>query len=440
MAETASAALELRLGAGERAHGETAMGIVKCPYFRQRPEDVIGVLPPIRRHVQVAIGLESRGQKFGESRLNEATLVVALLRPGVRKKHVNTGQRFRRDHLAHHFDGVMLDDPDVGKGQLVDLFHEGAHPGGVDFHPQKVDFRGLGGNYCRCLPHSEADFENSWSVSAENGRKIEDISRKRYAEPRHERFVGTLLTGRKAPLPKHKTANWPDCCIHASILRRRKRFTGDFVDAGKRHPHYRYMYSRRMLLPILAFALAGSPFAFAAENYVGLLRPAAKSSAIAIPEPGFYWPMAGPFGAGLSLEAPAEGFKLKLGYRYSRFFSVETGYSELGIPAIRAPFSEPNARGRGFSMETVGTLPLWRHAELYGKFGAWRSGGGASLLAGFEGAQRSGAGLRYGLGLKYDLSRRVGLQAEMERFSPLDRWGSREPDSDQVTLGVTWRF
>lgn len=192
------------------------------------------------------------------------------------------------------------------------------------------------------------------------------------------------------------------------------------------------MIPARLWLP--ACALVASPAALASGDYVGVLRPAA--SAIAIPEPGFYWmperaPASG-FGAGMA----AERFKLRLGYRYSRYFSVETGYADSGWTGVEMPL----ARATGFSMDTVGTLPLWTHAALYGRFGAWRSGGSTSLLAGADLGRRPSAGLRYGLGVKYDVTRRIGLQAEMERFSPLDRWGTREPDSDQVTLGVTWRF
>lgn len=196
----------------------------------------------------------------------------------------------------------------------------------------------------------------------------------------------------------------------------------------------------RFRLAALALALGLPAAAAAGGNYLGVLRPGGKPAAIAIPEPGFYGPMAGSFGVGLLPEAPAEGLKFKLGYRYSRYFSVETEYAEPMLPSFRMPFPQASSRGRGFSMDTVGTLPLWRHAELYGRLGAWRTGGGASLLAGFEGAPRAGAGLRYGLGFKIDLTRRLGLQAEMERFTPLDRWGPREPDTDHVTLGVIWRF
>lgn len=189
-----------------------------------------------------------------------------------------------------------------------------------------------------------------------------------------------------------------------------------------------------------ALALIASPAIFAAGDYVGVLRPTATPAAIAIPEPGFYLPMAGAFGGWLGADAAQDGFKLKLGYRYSRYFAVETGYADFGSVSVRAPFGAMPARGRGFSMETVGTIPLWTRVALYGRFGAWRSESGTTLLSAGEGSYRPGAGLRYGLGVKYDLTRRVGVQAEMERLSPLDRWGAHDSDTDQVTLGVTWRF
>lgn len=178
----------------------------------------------------------------------------------------------------------------------------------------------------------------------------------------------------------------------------------------------------------------------AAGDYVGVLRPPAGLSALAIPEPGFYWPSAAGF-LDSSLASPlvAEGFKLKLGYRYSRYLSVESGYADVGSAPLAMGIAGAGERSRQFRMDTVGTLPLWTNAELYGRFGAWRSTGGASLVV-MDGTGRPGAGVRYGLGFKYDVTRRVGLHAEMERYSTIDRWGPREADSDQVTLGVTWRF
>lgn len=199
----------------------------------------------------------------------------------------------------------------------------------------------------------------------------------------------------------------------------------------------------RRLPSLLVLAATAAPLA-AAGDYVGVLKLPAAPAAIAIPEPGFYWRSAEPSGSPLGVPALAEGFQLKLGYRYSRYFSFETGYSDAVSASPFQGFGGHPARGRGYSMDTVGTLPLWGHstwghATLYGRLGAWRSDADISLLPG-EAATRSGAGVRYGLGLKYDVTRSVGLQAEMERFSPIDRWGPRDSDTDQFTLGVRWRF
>lgn len=188
----------------------------------------------------------------------------------------------------------------------------------------------------------------------------------------------------------------------------------------------------------LAFlAIAFVPATEAAADYVGVLKPPAAPAALAIPEPGFYWRSAEP-----ALRPPLldDGFQVKLGYRYSKYLALETGYSDSGPASPLPGFVVVAPRSRGFSMDTVGTLPLWGHASLYGRLGAWRADAGISLLGGGDAPPRPGAGLRYGLGLKYDLTRAVGLQAEMERFSPIDRWGPRESDTDQFTLGVRWRF
>ncbi|MCW5592169.1 MAG: outer membrane beta-barrel protein [Burkholderiales bacterium] len=193
---------------------------------------------------------------------------------------------------------------------------------------------------------------------------------------------------------------------------------------------------------LAVLGLAAMPAAMAAPgDYVGTLRPTAKPLAIAIPDRGLYWPAADAFGTSPAEPALTEGFKLKLGYRYSRYLAVETGYASFGSLSGGPNFGAmATPRGRGFSMDTIGTLPLWRHTAVYGRFGAWYSGAGVSLLGATDPTLRSGSGLRYGLGVKYDLTRSVGLQAELERFAPIDRWGPREGESDQFTLGVRWRF
>ena len=48
---------------------------------------------------------------------------------------------------------------------------------------------------------------------------------------------------------------------------------------------------------------------------------------------------------------------------------------------------------------------------------------------------------RYGLGMRYDITKSLGVRAEMERYSLMggSSFGT-EPESEQISLGVSWRF
>lgn len=145
------------------------------------------------------------------------------------------------------------------------------------------------------------------------------------------------------------------------------------------------------LVPWLAAgAVFFSPLVLAAGDYVGVLKP--TSRLIAIPDSALRWPLTGSFGSEVAAGTGVEAVGMRLGYRYSRNWSIEAGYSDSGWGGTRSPFSGPRT------------------------------------------------GQRYGLGLKYDLTRSFGLKADMEHYSPFNRWGPRDSESDQLTLGVSLSF
>ena len=146
----------------------------------------------------------------------------------------------------------------------------------------------------------------------------------------------------------------------------------------------------RLLSSLVAGSLFFAPAAFASGDYVGVLKP--TSRLIAIPDSAMRWPLLPSFGNEVVPGTGAEAVQMRLGYRYSRNWSVEAGYSDSGWGGTRSPFAGPRM------------------------------------------------GQSYGLGLKYDLTRSFGLKADMEHYSPFNRWGPREADSDEVTFGVFWRF
>src|SRR5260221_14003503 len=182
--------------------------------------------------------------------------------------------------------------------------------------------------------------------------------------------------------------------------------------------------ANRRRIAALAFDVAALPLAGWAEDFLGFLKPA--PAGISAPA-GFFSLASEPVNAFAPSIGAEPGVRLKLGYKYSRFFAVEGQLVDFG----RMPsdiFSSPGSlasafRSTGFGVDTVATLPVWRSLSFYGRMGAYRGDvrnpfppHATSLLG--DSASR-GTRLRYGLGMRYHLSRALATHAELERDSPL---------------------
>ncbi len=192
----------------------------------------------------------------------------------------------------------------------------------------------------------------------------------------------------------------------------------------------------------LALALVAGPSL--AEDYLGTLKPPQSS----LTPPGIYsfssvTPSAAASPAGES------AYRLKLGYKYSRYFAVEGEYVDFK-PAGPELFASPGHlasafRSTGFGVDTIAMLPLWRFS-LYGRLGAYRGdarsgfGYGSTALLPAEGLAR-GTRWRYGMGMRYDFTKSLGIRAELERNAPLGSPLATEAEAaDQFSVGVSWRF
>lgn len=191
--------------------------------------------------------------------------------------------------------------------------------------------------------------------------------------------------------------------------------------------------------------LALLPFGAAAQqNYLGMLKPP-RQAASEVPN-GVYSFSTPLFGLTPRLDSEA-GYRLKLGYKYSRYLAVEGELVDTG-PGASNPFASPSAlapsfRSTGFGVDTVATLPLWRFS-FYGKLGAFRGDGRSNGFSTYNTSLFTdpyrGTRLRAGLGLRYDFTRTLGVRAELERQSPLGSSFGSEAEADHFSVGVSWRF
>ena len=183
--------------------------------------------------------------------------------------------------------------------------------------------------------------------------------------------------------------------------------------------------------------------AAACADYLGVLRAPSHT----LNPTGLYSFASGPtLGLPTSLAAD-NGYRLKLGYKYSRFFAVEGEFADFTRPSD--PFANPanlasGFRSTGFGLDTVATLPVWGFS-FYGRLGAYRGerngfAGQPSLWLGDS--ARQGTRWRYGLGVRYDFTKTLGIQAQLERYSNLGLGApfAGDADTDQLSVGVSWRF
>jgi hypothetical protein len=149
------------------------------------------------------------------------------------------------------------------------------------------------------------------------------------------------------------------------------------------------------------------------------------------------------------------------GYRWANDIAVEASFNSIDKYALRPTDSIPGARGVGLSFGSgggPGDLPnrawnldvytswtFFRTFALYGRLGFSQSDAvplaGTPALAAPD-VRRLRDGVNYGLGLRYDMSSALGLRLEYGRFGRFaGEFGTGFlPESDQVTVGVQFRF
>ena len=116
-------------------------------------------------------------------------------------------------------------------------------------------------------------------------------------------------------------------------------------------------------------------------------------------------------------------------------------------PARRAwAWAWSTRRARTWNADVYTSWEFLRSLSLYGRLGYAQSEtrplfSGASLVPGDP--RRLRDGVNYGVGVRYDMSQALGLRVEYARFGRFAGESSSVgvlPESDQVTIGVQFRF
>jgi hypothetical protein len=149
------------------------------------------------------------------------------------------------------------------------------------------------------------------------------------------------------------------------------------------------------------------------------------------------------------------------GYRWANDIAVEASFNSVDKYALKPSDSVGGARGIGlnygpgsgfgeppnrtWNLDVFTSWTFYRAFALYGRLGYTQSDGvplaGASTSV-VPDVRRLRDGVNYGLGMRYDMNSALGLRLEYGRFGRFaGEFGTGSlPESDQVTIGVQFRF
>lgn len=135
---------------------------------------------------------------------------------------------------------------------------------------------------------------------------------------------------------------------------------------------------------------------------------------------------------GLNCDDEDTGLKIFGGFKANEHFAIEGLWADLGEVSVSGPGGSGTVGVDGFGIAAVGIIPLNEKFGIFGKLGMfmWDLSGGGGLSA----ASDDGTDLMFGAGVSWNLTEKLGLRAEWERF---DIDGD---DIDFLSIGAQFNF
>jgi|SRR6185436_9766677 OOP family OmpA-OmpF porin len=144
-------------------------------------------------------------------------------------------------------------------------------------------------------------------------------------------------------------------------------------------------------------------------------------------------------------------WKLFAGYQFNRHLAVEFGYADLGASSASGQQSSFNSSGTfevtAWELVAVGAFPVMDRLSVFGKAGLFRGeakgevivvSSGGSVFS--ESRKESNTDLTFGLGVRYDVTRNLGVRAEWQRYLDVGGGELVSADVDVFSLGFQFRF
>jgi len=145
-------------------------------------------------------------------------------------------------------------------------------------------------------------------------------------------------------------------------------------------------------------------------------------------------------GPGISCDDKDTMFRILGGYQFNKNLAVELGYNDLGEVSASGAFSA-SIEATVWEAVAVGSWPFTPQFSAYGKLGLYRGETDFSTNnPAFGSESETNTDLTYGIGVRWDFTKNVGVRAEYQIYKDLGGGNIGETDVNVISIGGIFRF
>lgn len=144
-------------------------------------------------------------------------------------------------------------------------------------------------------------------------------------------------------------------------------------------------------------------------------------------------------------------FKISAGYMFNRYFGAELNYVDLGKHSLTVSSADPlvangSYKSSGYGVSLVGNFPITHFIAAQGRLGVTNLKTSntteiSGVATGYSSGSKSKNTVTVGVGVSYDLTHKVQLRADYDRYMGVSDSGDYNlGDANMMSIGVGYKF
>lgn len=147
-------------------------------------------------------------------------------------------------------------------------------------------------------------------------------------------------------------------------------------------------------------------------------------------------------GNGISCDDKGSALKVFGGYRLHQNIAAEITFADLGEAKATGPAGSITASSNAFDLSVVGSYSPLNRLSLYGRLGVYRANTEVRIntVTVNRTDRETNTGMVYGFGVGYDITKRVTVRAEWQKYNEVGGPSTGEDDISFLSVGALFRF